>query len=492
MKRTILSIICILASAAAVSAQDIHDGASYLLNTERSLWYGTSCSAGLAREDMALWRNAALGGSITGGSFTDAWEASRQNTVTLGGDMLMDIAGFKVAAEVNFDADRLHNSRYNNSLYSLELDMPFFVALNDDEEFLWKRGSASALIRAASPLLLDDALSLGLGLNIKGKGADKNKAPTARYSGFELEIAPSATYAIDSENTLGLTLSYKTMPESSRINKGGEAVSVALMNGLGSFSNRWAGGDAGIGDISYCASLMGADLFYNRPGLLLRFSLHKGSTTVSQAGTTIGQVDKFLMGAGLKYLAGGDRGRILNLDVDYNLNYWLKGGTTTADNSLARANLGFTRYTSIATDGSFDWTFGAGADFNLINLRRYVPDATLKGNGITPYVKLGKNLKLAHESSLLVTGNLGYNFAFGADYSYGGSNVDGNYFVNDMYSDEAEYLGSYYLRAGLDARYTYRLNTLLSAYAAVGGVMLVPTIDSSSRAALALTVGVLF
>ncbi len=492
MKRTFLSLICILASAAAVSAQDIHDGAAYRLNIERSLWYGTSCSAGLAHEDMASWRNVALGGSITGGSFTDAWDASRQNTIALGGDMLMEIAGFKVAAEVNFDADRQHKSRYNNSLYALELDMPFFVALNDDEEFLWKRRSASVGIRAASPLMLGDALSLGLGVNFKGKGANKNDAPTARYSGFEVEIAPSATYAIDDENTLGLTFSYKTMPASSRINAGGETTYVALMYGLGSYDNRWAGGDFGIGDIGYASSMMGADLFYNRKNLLLQASLHKGGTTAKEAGSTFGQVDKFLVGAALKYFATDDRSSILNLDFDYNLNYWIKGSTTIADNSLIAANLGFTRYTDIASDGSFNWTFSAGTDFNMINLRRYVPDATLKGTGITPYVMLGKNLKLAHESSLLVTGNLGYNFAFGADYSYGGTNVDGNYFVNYMYSDEADYLGSYYIRAKVDARYTYRLNTLLSAYAAAGGMMLMPTVSASSRVALALTVGVLF
>ncbi len=480
------------ASAAALFAQDIHDGAAYRLNIERSLWYGTSCAAALSREDMASWRNVALGGSITGGSFTDAWDASRQNTMALGGDMLMDITGFKVAAEVNFDADRLHKARYNNSLYSLELDMPFFVALNDDAEFLWKRRSASVGIRAASPLLLGDALSLGLGISLTGKGANKNEAPTARYSGLELGIAPSATYAIDDENTLGLTLSYKTMSASSRINVGGEATSVALMYGLGAFINRWAGGELGIGDISYASSLMGADLFYNRENLLLEVSLHKGGTTAKEAGTSFGQVDKFLIGTGLKYIAGGDRSSVLNLNLDYNLNYWIKGGTTIADNSLMAANMGFTRYTDISADGSFDWTFGAGADFNMINLRRYVPDAFLKGTGITPYVMLGKNLKLAHESSLLLTGNLGYNFAFGAEYSYGGSSADDNYFVNDMYSDEAEYLGSYYIRAKVDARYTYRLNTLLCAYAAVGGTTLMPMVNASSRVALALTVGVLF
>ena len=497
MKKTVLTVFCLLAVLFGAKAQDIDDRAQYKLNIATDLWYNSANAAGLAYSNMAAWRNVWLDYDLAKGKFTDAWGARSQSSLSLAGDMLMDIEGFKVAANLSLERNRLSKSRYNNSLYELSWDMPYFVALNSDELIGWKQSHAVIDVSAATPLMFDDMLSFGVNLKMDMKGASKNASPNCRYRGLSLEIMPSATFAIDEANIVGLSAGYKLRPSRSVVGTEEEASTVVLLKGLGNYDKRVAGGTMGIAPIEYSSGAFAIAMDYKRAGYssdwLFELTFDKCGTSVSEDESKIGQVDKFLTGLSAKGLFGESRSRILSFSLLHNLNYWLEGAnaTTKANNNQLDANLDYTAYTGVDDGGSFDWMFGLGADMHLLSYKRYVPDASFKVVNVLPYAALGKNLLLTKEQSLLASLKLGYNFSAGSKYKYEGETV-GNQIVGYMYDDEIDYLGSYYLRTTFSADYTYRLNTMLAPYASLGIGLLTPMSSAGSRFIMSLKVGVLF
>ena len=499
MKKLLTIALGLCLFAAGASAQEIDDRAQYQFNIDRDLWYNSPNAAGLALGEMAQWRNVALDYGLMAGSFRNAWDPATQSSFALRGDMLMELGIFKVAADVNLEQDALRRCKFNTSLYEVDWDMPYFAAMNLEETFPMSRTRASFDIKGAAPLLLDDQLAVGVDVKFDWRTAARNKNLRSRYNSLLLEIAPSAVYAIDDENRVGLTVSYKARPASNSLAASEETpVGVAFLQGLGYYSMLTVGGDFGVGRIGYRESLFGADLQYNRNGdaarWLVDLSLHKGGTRVSETGTSMGSVDRYLTGAKVQGLFGENRNRKLTARIDYNLNYWMQGlgGETSASNNLLDGGLDYTIYTGADAASNFDFVLGGGVDFLWMALRRYTPDAYLKTAHITPYVFLGKNIHFSKESDLLVKLHLAYNFAAGSDYKYLGSSAAGNVFVNYMYDNEVDYLSYYYLRTVLDAAYTYRINSLLKTYASARLGNNKPMGVKGTRLMAELSVGVMF
>lgn len=491
--------VCLMGMATAAMAQDINDRAAYYFNIDHDLWYNSSNAAGLALGNMAQWRNVALGYDMATGSFTDSWDARSKSVVSASGDMLMDIEGFKVAAAIDVDHNRLSKSRYNSSVYDVRWDMPYFVAINTDEPFVWLQTHAGVDVRAASPLVLNDMLSVGVIFKLDLKEASKNAVPKCRFHGLGLEIMPSATVAIAEDHIIGLSLGYKFQPSRSILSSGSTPVSAALLKGLGSFTPRWVGGNLGMDPLNYNSGAFAIALDYNYNGgasnWLFEFTFDKWNTNASEQEVTIGEIDKFITGFSAKGLFGEDHNHNLSVTVLHNLNYWLEGvnATPKSTNNHLDANFDYTVYTGTGgKEAAFDWVLGLGTEFHLMNYKRFFPDGNFSNTRLMPYAFLGKNVSIAPEQSLLARLNLGYNFAAKTKYDYKGI-TEGNYIVNYMYDKEVGYLGSYYLRTSLEAEYTYRVNSLLTPYASLGTTLLTPMgKGKGSRFLLSLRLGVLF
>lgn len=481
-------------------AQDINDRAAYYFNIDRDLWYNSSNAAGLALGNMVQWRNVALGYDMALGRFTDSWDASSKSVVSASGDMLMDIEGFKVAARLDMGLGRLAKSRYNTSLYEVSWDMPYFVAINSNESFLWRQSRAALDVSVASPLLLDDRLSAGINLKMDLAGASKWATPGSKYRGMQLEIMPSATFAINDDHTVGLALGYKLNPSRSIVGTSETSAGVLLLHGLGSASPRIAGGDfpGKLSPLNYNAGFFAAAVDYNYKGdasdWLVELTFDNGATRVTEAENSIGKVEKIVTGLSAAGLFGDQRSRKLSLDLLYNLNYWLEGSLETpkGTNNQLDANLGYTAYTDADLETGFDWVFGLGTEFHLMNYKRFFPDGNFSNTRLMPYAFLGKNISIAQEQSLLARLNMGYNFAAKTRYNYSGA-TEGNYIVNYMYDSEVDYLGSYYLRTCLEADYTYRFNSMLTPYASLGTTLLTPMgKGKGARFLMSFKLGVLF
>ena len=497
MKRIFLTIICLVALLPAMKAQEIDDRAAYYFNIDTDLWYNSSSAAGLAHSNMAQWRNVALGYEMASGSFTDAWDAQSKSRLSASGDMLMDIEGFKVAAKLDMGLGRNSRSRYNTSLYQVSWEMPYFVAVNTNEPFLWRRSDAALDVSAATPLFLDDRLSVGVNLKLDLQGATKRVNPGCRYLGMELAIMPSVTFAVSEENIVGLSLGYKLNPARSIVGAGESATTVLFHDGLGHASARWAGGDLGLSSIDYNTGAFAAALDYNHKGdvsdWLVELTFDQPTTKVTEKEFQ-GKVDQFLTGLSATGLFGESRSRKLSFSILHNLNAWQEGAKESprATNNQIDASLGYTAYTDADSDHGFDWVFGLGADLHWMAYVRHFPDASFKNTRVMPNVLIGKNVLLAKEQSLLARLNLGYNFAAGTKYRYV-SDAPGNYLVNYMYDSEADYMGAYYLSTTLAADYTYRFNSLITPYASLGTTLLTPMGDVKGvRFMLSFKLGVLF
>ena len=494
MKKIFLTLICLATLFGQAFSQEVKDRATYQMNQSRALWYNSTNAAGLAHTNMLQWRDVNFGYNLQSGSFTDSWGARTVSGLNAGGDMYMEIEGFKVAANLTLEHNRLGKCSFNTSMYEVGWDMPFFVAINSTETFSWIQNNALLSVSAASPLLLDDMLSAGLALKIQGKGATKSADPSGRYSAFDMEIAPSATFAINEENIVGLTLKYRLTPATSKVTSiTGSAISAAFLQGLGSYTPRWIGGTIGIMPLKYGSSRLGANVQYNHIGddsqWLAEFRFDKGTTTVKEDGATLGSVDKFVTGLNVQGLFGDNGNRKLNLDINYNLNYWMnKMETVIGKSNLIDADLNYTIFTGTSA-GSYDFELGAGIDMSSISAARYTPDGVFSNTSVLPYVFLGKNTSLGKESSLLARLDVGYNFTAGNNYHYDGA---ASYISDYMYEDESYYLGRYYFKSGADVEYSFRINNLLATYAKATIGHLKPMGISGGRFMASLSVGALF
>lgn len=496
MKKTFITILCLLAAFGAF-AQDIMDRAEYQYNIARSLWYNSSSAAGLAWEDMSPWRNVAASYSLANGAFTDSWNSQSQMDLSLAGDMMVEVGGFKVFADLSLERDLLGKCRYNTSLFDVAWDMPFYAAVNTEEPFKWRRSAASVGMNIASPLLVNDMLSAGLAFRMDLQGATKNADPKCRYRGLSLDFTPSATFAVNDENIVGLSLTYKVKPSRSILTSDDPSSKVFFLSGLGEYTNRWVSGDIGIAPIDYNSKVLGVALQYNNyrdaSDWLLELSLDKWKTNVLEDDVTLGRVDKYVTGFSATGLMGEKRNRKLTFGVNYNLNYWLQGvnATTMGNNGIIDGTLDYTIYTGV--DGqTFNWTFALGMDMAMLMLNRYFPDSSLSSSRVLPYACIGKNILIADVHSLLARLKAGYNFAANTRFKYGGTASEGNKIVNCMLDDEVDYLGSYYLDTRFSLDYTYRVFAGLSAYASLSGGLLKPMDSNSSRFLLSMSVGVLF
>ncbi len=499
MKKLFLAALCLVSLSGALPAQDIKDIASYQINVSRDLWYNSANTAGLALGQTGQWRNLSLGYGLQQGSFTDSWQAKSQNGFSLNGDMLMNLGGFKLKAGVNAERNSLEQCMYNTSVYDVAWDMPFYVAMNTDERFPLTKSSADIDIAAASPLLLDGALAVGLEAKAICRAASRAEDIVSNYSSFGYEIAPSVTYSITEDNILGLALRFSHLPAQSTVTTyDNSEIGVVFLQGLGSYSARWAGGVIALKPLEYSTDMRAVALEYNHLGekseWLLEISLDKGSTTVEEqsGGRATGRVDRFITGASIQGLFGENRSRKLNLDFRYNLNYWLNGSTAFAQNSIIDADLRYTVYTGVDVKPAYDFVLGAGLDFFSLNSTRYTPDGSLKNLSMLPYAFLGKNTRIGTAGSLLLRLDVGYRFSANTAYAYTGENATTNYIVNYMFDDEVDYLKAYYIRTTAMASYTHRLSEKLAAYARVDGGYNRPMNGNGNRVAAALSIGLMF
>ena len=124
MKKTLIAVFCLLIAICGY-AQDVMTRTAYIFNKDRSLWYNSSSLAGLARDDIAQWRNISAGYSLANGKFTDSWGAQSDMGLSLNGDMLMELGTLKLLAGLNLEHKSLGKSKYNTSIYEVSWDMPY-------------------------------------------------------------------------------------------------------------------------------------------------------------------------------------------------------------------------------------------------------------------------------------------------------------------------------------------------------------------------------
>lgn len=493
MKRILLTAFCMFMTLGLVFSQEIKDRAEYNLNQKRALWYNSGNAAGLARDEMLLWRDVSLGYDLQTGNFTDSWGARTISGFNLGGDMLMDIEGFTVAAKVSLSRDRLRKCNYNTSLYEVTWDMPFFLAQNTSESFSWRHNEADIEVSAAAPLMLDGQLSVGMTLHTQGRSAVKSVDPRSRYGSFDMELAPSATYLIDDDNLVGMTLRYRFNPSKTTLTSDSESpVRLAFMKGLGDSTPRWVSGAIGAERLDYISNRFGVDLQYNRMWgnrqWLMELSFDTGATRIDEGDFTLGIVNKYVIGMDVQGLFGENRNRKFNFDIDFNRYRWREGmADLIGRGGIMNLHTDYTLYTN-TKDGSYDFEFGAGIDMTSTSAKRV---AGLEGRfsslSFLPYVFVGKNIQIANESTLLARVSMGNNYTGKPRYELEGDSV-----YKKMYEDEAEYLGRFFYRNSADLEYSFHMNSLLSTYAKLSLVHMMPMTIKGGRLCASIAVGVMF
>lgn len=500
MKKAILSVICLMTAVAGLSAQTVTDEASYQLNKARDLWYNSANAAGVAKGDMAPWRNLSAGYNLGKGDFTDSWNAKSQTGYGASGDMLTNLGGFKLLADATFSRDELEQCMYNTSMYDVRWDMPFYVAMNTRERFPMHRMRAAASLSAVSPLMLNDRFSIALSGSFDYSKAWRLGSVTSDYAAPGFEVSPSVIVVIDDNNTLGIAARYTKETGTNVVSTGdGTSIEVVFLQGLGYYMPRWAGGNLGMAPILYSTDSKGASIQYNHKAdakeWLAEVSLDTGSTQVAESdgGRAKGAVNRYVTKADIQGIFGENRSRKLDLNVTYNLFYQLNGasGTAQGQGSLIDGGLKYTAYTGTGAGNCFNFMMGAGIDISSMDLSR-VTNTSFKALSLLPYAFVGKNFRFAEAHSLLATLNAGYNFAMNTKYTPPASLAAGDVIANFMYDDEADYLHAYYARITAEVTYTFRIGNVLSLYARPRGGYIKPMNADGARAMCDFALGVIF
>ncbi|MCF0173570.1 MAG: hypothetical protein HUJ91_07595, partial [Bacteroidales bacterium] len=447
----IVAILVFLAQT--LGAQDYSKTALEQAQATDIWWNAANNASMLSSVSLPDYKDLSLNASLTDGQFRRVTSAANLKDVSLQGDALFSLSGFKVAASLSTEGALAEDVRYMSSAYPWQHNMPYFIASLNRRSSSWRNFDAGADVKVASPLMLNDALSVGIDINLLYNAARKMQNPTGNSSNVAIKIAPGVSYTLEDGKTLGFSFFYEKNPATTNLTPN-PGTSIALMQGLGFFSSTL------IRESDYYFACdrnsFGADFQAILPSdggqYLIDVNFKKGITGVYERIDKIcplTNLESVAFGATLKGIFGERKNRVLTLGADYEniygveyrtnydaeaQKYYIAGEQTRTRGSFVNALLNYDLYLGKNTLGEYKWKAGVGAAFNSELSRYYSTEETqFKTNEVEMGAYLGPNISLDNSSSLLVCLNAGYKFAVGTDYSFKGG--DARY--SAIYKEEA-------------------------------------------------------
>lgn len=308
MKRICLTIILPLFGAIALNAQS-NPAIVRESKFRNALWYGSDNASGQAFRPVPSYRDLHLSYEMKAGGFRPAEQAEGSDAVNVSTKGQAKIGKTLMWGSFAFRNIFDKNLLYNNILYEVEQDVPYYTM--DTNKSRWNRQEYDMSAAMASPVFWE-RFSIGIDLRYLNRVGAKQKDPRVETNSMTLEIRPSATIRISDNHILGLNGEFAMGKELA--NPGNAAPvnhNIYILRGLGEGVGAVVGGNLGIQEFTYDYIQYGVGAQYNFStqgfDALLDVYVKNRTLDVEQSMTmpkNMGKVKRSILGASFLALWG--------------------------------------------------------------------------------------------------------------------------------------------------------------------------------------------
>ncbi len=466
-----------LLSAGTLSLQaqkPVMTPASQEINLQ-NFWFGSANSAALAFSPLEDYGDVLLKYSYGQGDLRHAQQAQSESAVKAAASGALRLKGYTLWGDFSYDNIFSRGSLYNANLYEPRFSMPYYICdavLSD-----WKRQNYDMGFKMAAPAMASDRLALGLEARYSNKVGAKQVDPRAVSYVLSLQLTPSVAYRIGSRSVIGLSLDYQRYKErtSHSTENYQKDQQVALMRGLGIYTQGIVGGNLGFGNIIYSGNRFGgeaeyslkadgADWFVSAGGSYETITVLERPSFPRMRGKTGTIAADLALKANFGELRNhrvavkGDFSRVTGYEYTQELvtspkREWLTLMVLPMSYyTFAAAAASYDFYHNL-TPGGYDSSLGAEVGFDMMDQSYQLSyfnsmslDAALRG---------AKNFGFAGGRALLAKASAGYHLPLKAEYLYAPISEDtGESIVAGLYPGELAYLNTQFIDASLNLTYS--------------------------------------
>lgn len=443
----------------------------------KSLWMGSSNSAGLLLDKPLNYTEVALGYENYKGNFKKAQQGEDGQNITFNAEGSVNLKSTYVWGSFGYSREKIGNSGYNASLLDPYRGMPYYTAdslLSD-----WNKQYYTLQLRTATKQYWN-FVSFGLDLLYQNAMGAKQRDPRSTNTLYTINVKPGAVFSLGEKHHLGLNLEYSNFKEESDMDIANSYVNQTYyyLYGLGKSVQK-------IGSGRFClydASTIGAGLQYNYQGSVnLLFTTNysmkvedvkENSSTPKLDGTT----RDGLFSANLKAYTDLSKPYSSFFTVGYSdrkidgieyINTW--NNTTGATGwvieyksvrSKYKTQNAQAQYELVKNKGDeYSWKAGATVGYNK-NKDTYLLPVSLKENERLDYGVNGKvNIALSDKFTrrLLVEASALYSNGMSGTYSYQGQHPE-YIVVTGLMQSDFNYSMSDYGQFALSAAYSQQID----------------------------------
>lgn len=511
MRNLLIGFLLLATGSTGLYAQNaVRTPAAQELNLQ-NFWFNSSNAAALAFSPMDSYSDLNLSYIREQGSFKQALSGDVESEVKAFTSGYLEYKGFNLYGDFSYMNSFDKGCLYNSNLYEPTFAMPYYIAdwnLSD-----WKRQSYDMGLKAAFPRMAGGRLAVGLELRYNSRIGAKQMDPRGKSLALNILAAPSLAFSPDGINTFGLTLEYERYKERTGNSCENYLViqPVAIMRGLGFYTQGNVGGNLGVSDYLYSGNRAGAALSWSRSGsasdlfselsggydkitVLERptFPQMRGATgtlfgeVVLKANLGTGRNHRIAFDGNFSYVTGYEYVQEL---VTQPVREWRTISIVPASDYLfADGNLSYDYYGDIGSEG-YRWRVGALVTFDMFNQTYSLTKFDYMG--ISASLRGAYNLSFGNGSSLLSAASAGYSYPISGSYLYMGTvNVD-SAIVKGFYPAELAYLTSQSISAGLSLTYSIPVGKRTNLYFKADGSYRKLLQTEGGRLFAALSIGTL-
>ncbi len=178
---------------------------------EHNLWFQTKNAAGTAYDNTRQFSNIIVDYDMEDGDFKRPQQGEQDKTLSVSSEGFLNLKNAYVWGQFIFQHEDVKDASYNASITDPFRGMPYYVT-DDYSDSKWRNQFYDLHFRASTPVI-NNWLTLGIDGTYKASIAAKQRDPSTDTRFYTLQLIPSATFAFDENNRVGVNVGYSSIKE---------------------------------------------------------------------------------------------------------------------------------------------------------------------------------------------------------------------------------------------------------------------------------------
>ena len=180
---------------------------------EQNLWFHTKNAAGTVYDNTRQFSNIVVNYDMENGDFKRPQQGKKDNNLSVSSEGFLNLKNAFVWGEFDFRHEDVKDASYNASITDPFRGMPYYVTDNYTDS-KWRNQFYDLHFRASTPVIAN-WLTLGFDGLYKASIAAKQRDPSVDTRFYTLRLIPSATFAFNENNRVGVNVGYTSIKEDS-------------------------------------------------------------------------------------------------------------------------------------------------------------------------------------------------------------------------------------------------------------------------------------